>query len=68
MASKGEVASVELVASDAGADLVSYALEVVTSDMRGAGTDSSVWIELHGELVGMWVANTISFSPPTSRG
>ena len=44
-------ASVELLADRPVPQLLRYRLEVATSDMRGAGTDSNVFVELHGMLV-----------------
>ncbi len=52
MQAPGQCPSVELAATDGDAEMVSYRLEVVTSDLRGASTDSSVWVEIHGAQVG----------------
>ena len=43
---------VELLADLPVPTLLTYSLEVCTTDMRGAGTDSNVWIEIHGMQVG----------------
>lgn len=65
---------VELLADQPVPNLLTYCVEVVTTDMRGAGTDSNVWLEIHGTQVRLAFLNhmcnravTNPFPPPNTN-